>query len=134
MKIVDRLFILKQRCSLKIDELSAETGLTPREMRALESLSIGETVSGNEISRRMELSPSRGSRIVESLIRKGCLLRETNPFDRRAIHLSLSEHGAGQKRKIETLKNDCEKLLRSHISGDQIDRVCESLEILMKAW
>jgi DNA-binding MarR family transcriptional regulator len=131
-RIVDSIFLLKRRCMFKIEDLSAEAGLVPREMAAIESLEPGERVSGNELSRRMELSPSRGSRIIERLIRKGYLVRETDPGDRRAVLISLSERGGEQKRKIDSLKDDCERLLRSKLEGEQLDRVREGMEILLK--
>jgi DNA-binding MarR family transcriptional regulator len=117
----------------KIDDLCSETGLAPREMAAIESLEPGERVSGNEIARRMELSPSRGSRVVEHLIRKEYLVRESDPHDRRAVLLFLSERGAEQKRKIDSLKNECEKLLRSQIPEEQINIVRQSMQMLLNA-
>jgi DNA-binding MarR family transcriptional regulator len=132
-RIVDDIFLLKRRCMFKIEDLCSETGLAPREMAAIESLEPEERVSGNEISRRMELSPSRGSRVVEHLIRKGYLVRESDPNDRRAVLLYLSERGVEQKRKIDTLKDDCEKLLRSQIPDEQIQVVRRGMEILLKS-
>lgn len=131
-RLVDDIFLLKQRCTFKIEDLSAEAGLSPREMTAIESMTPGERVSGNELSRRMELSPSRGSRIIEQLIRNGCLERETDPHDRRAVLISLSERGGEQKRKIDALKDDCERLLLSRLEGDQLDRVREGMGILLR--
>ncbi|MHB9028694.1 MAG: MarR family winged helix-turn-helix transcriptional regulator [Candidatus Latescibacterota bacterium] len=132
-RIVDDIFLLKQRCMYKIEDLCTETGLVPREMAAIESLEPGERVSGNEISRRMELSPSRGSRVVERLIRKDYLVRESDPHDRRVVLLFLSERGVEQKRKIDMLKDDCEHLLRSQIPEEQITVVRQGMEILLKA-
>lgn len=132
-RIVDDLFLLKQRCADRTGDLSAEAGLAPREMTAIESLSSGERVSGSELSRRMGLSPSRGSRIVERLIRKGFLVRETDPHDRRAVLLSLSGRGSEQKWKIDALKDDCERLLRAKIDGAGLSVVSEGMEILLAA-
>ena len=131
-RIVDDIFLLKRRCMFKIEDLSAEAGLAPREMAAVESLAPGERVSGNELSRRIELSPSRGSRIIERLIRKGFLERETDPSDRRAILISLSPKGRDQKIQIDALKDDCERLLLSKLEGDQLQRVREGMEILLR--
>ncbi|MFA6471727.1 MAG: MarR family winged helix-turn-helix transcriptional regulator [Candidatus Latescibacterota bacterium] len=131
---MDDIFLLKRRCMFKIEDLCAETGLVPREMAAIESLDAGERVSANELSRRMELSPSRGSRVVEHLIQKCYLVRETDPHDRRAVLLYLSEQGVEQKRRIDMLKDDCEKLLRSQITEKEIDVVRQSMQILKKAF
>lgn len=131
-RIVDNIFLLKRRCMFKIEDLSAEAGLVPRELAGIEALFPGERVSGNELSRRMELSPSRGSRIIERLIRKGYLVRETDPHDRRAVLISLSGMGAEQKLKIDALKDDCERLLLSKLEGEQLDRVRDGLEILIR--
>ncbi len=132
-RLVDAVFLLKRRCMMKTEELSAESGLAPREMAAIESLAHGERVSGNELSRRMEISASRGSRIIERLIRKGFLVRETDPLDRRATLLSLSAKGVERKEEIDALKDECERLLRSKIDGARLDEVRESLEILLNA-
>ena len=131
-RIMDDIFFLKRRCMFKIDDLSAEAGLAPREITAVEALAPGERVSGNELSRRIELSPSRGSRIIERLIRKGFLERETDPNDRRAVLISLSPRGREQQIQIDALKDDCERLLLSKLEGDQLRRVREGLEILLR--
>lgn len=132
-RIVDDIFLLKRRCAFKIEDLSAEAGLSPREMAGLESLESDERVSGNELSRRMDLSPSRGSRIIEGLIRKGFLIRAVDPDDRRAVLLSLSAIGLEQKRRVDELKDDCERLLRSRMDDDQLSRVREGMRILLEA-
>ncbi len=132
-RIVDDIFLLKRRCAFRIEDLCAEADISPREMAALESLQSGERVSGNELSRRMDLSPSRGSRIIDRLIRKGFLLRETDPNDRRAVLLSLSSRGLEQKGRVEALKDECERLLRSRIDETQLEQVREGMRILLKA-
>ena len=63
-----------------------------------EALCLCQTGKGKgdpgSLSEELELSPSRLSRILDSLERRGLLIRTMSPDDRRAVSIHLTEAGA----------------------------------------
>ncbi len=82
----------------------------------------------------MGLSPSRGSRIIDGLVRKEYLLRTTNPEDRRSFVLSLSSKGIKIKKQIEQERNNCEYRLRKNLSAREVKLIKEGLELIAKVF
>ena len=80
----------------------------------------------------MKLSPSRGSRIIDSLVRKGYLLRIVNPEDRRSSFLSLSLKGIKIKKQIEQERTNCEYTIRKNLSLKEVKLVKKGLELIIK--
>ncbi|GAG62249.1 unnamed protein product [marine sediment metagenome] len=79
------------------------------EYKAVMEIDTTERITCNVLSKKMGLSPSRGSRIIDGLVRKKLLIRTPNPEDRRSFVLSLSSKGAKIKNDIERERNNCEK-------------------------
>jgi DNA-binding MarR family transcriptional regulator len=80
----------------------------------------------------MGLSPSRGSRIIDGLVRKKYLIRMTNSEDRRSFVLSLSSKGTKIKEQIERERNNCEKRIREKLSTEELELIKEGLELVIK--
>lgn len=91
-----------------------------------------EQITCNVLSKKMGLSPSRGSRIIDGLVRKKYLIRMTNPEDRRSFVLSLSSKGAKIKEDIERERGNCEKRIRERLSTKEFDLIKEGLELVTK--
>jgi DNA-binding MarR family transcriptional regulator len=117
-KLVDLIIELKKDCM--IDE---------EQIRTLCNVSLAEYKAVMEIK---TMSPSRGSRIIDGLVRKGYLLRATNPEDRRSFVLSLSTKGVKIKDDIERERNNCEKRIREKLSTKEFNRIKEGLELVTK--
>ena len=69
-------------------------------------------VTLKELAEAMKLAPATVSELVESLVKKNFLQRVQNPEDRRAVQITLTDHG--QMLLDECLKcvdGLCEKLL-----------------------
>ena len=69
-------------------------------------------VTLKELAEAMKLAPATVSELVESLVKKNFLQRVQNPEDRRAVQITLTDHG--QMLLDECLKavdSLCEKLL-----------------------
>ena len=68
-------------------------------------------VTLKELAEAMKLAPATVSELVESLVKKNFLQRIQNPEDRRAVQITLTDHG-------QTLLNECIKC---------VDALCEKL-------
>ena len=65
-----------------------------------------------ELAEAMKLAPATVSELVESLVKKNFLQRVQNPEDRRAVQITLTEHGQTLlDESIRHVEGLCEKLL-----------------------
>jgi DNA-binding MarR family transcriptional regulator len=83
VRVIDYIFLLKRKCTIEEEGIGEKVGLSTSEMHCIEAIHPKEQVSGMVLAGRMGLSPSRGSRIIESLMEKGLLNKEIDSSDRR---------------------------------------------------
>lgn len=91
--LADLTFTLLANCQQKEEKLAEIHGLTQAEFRCLRLFTTDEVVNNKLIAKRMNLSPSRLTRIIDGLVNKGYITREINPMDRRNMKVSLSHKG-----------------------------------------
>ena len=97
LEILDKM----RRDSIKI--LNSPTkkemyGLTMRQGSAISQLKLmleeePEGVSLKDFAKRMQMTIPATSLLVESMVNKGFMVRDTNPNDRRAVCIKLTETG-----------------------------------------
>ncbi len=131
-KLIDLINKLKKDCLIDEEQIRTLCNISLAEYKAVMEIKTTERVTCNVLSKKMGLSPSRGSRIIDGLVRKGYLLRVTNPEDRRSFVLSLSSKGAKIKDDIERERNNCEKRIREKLSTNEFNAIKESLELITK--
>ena len=69
-------------------------------------------VTLKELAESMKLAPATVSELVESLVKKDFLQRVQNPDDRRAVQITLTDHGQTMLDQcIQCVDSLCEKLL-----------------------
>jgi DNA-binding MarR family transcriptional regulator len=130
-RIIDYVFQLKKKCLIEEGVIGKEVGLSPSEIHCIEAIRPTERVSGNNLSERMGLSPSRGSRVIDHLIGKGLLVREEDPEDRRISAVALTDKGMQVRRKLEIAKRACELKITSQMESEQIDQIKRGLKVLV---
>ncbi len=130
--LVDLIIELKKGCMEDEKQIRTLCNVSLAEYKAVLEIKTTERITCNVLSEKMGLSVSRGSRIIDGLVRKGYLLRATNPEDRRSFVLSLSPKGAKIKDDIERERNNCEKRIREKLSTKEFDLIKESLELVAK--
>ncbi len=131
--IIGTIVKLNEICNTDNAGLCRSAGISQRESSILISINPGDRITCNALSERMELSPSRVSRLVDKLLSKGYLLRKISERDRRAIEISLSEAGAECRKKILRARNHCEKRIRSKLDKKELKAVQNGLVILRNA-
>jgi DNA-binding MarR family transcriptional regulator len=119
-RIVDLIISLKSRCLEKEESIRLEFGLSPAEYRGILAMTPNEPCNCNALAVNMGLSVSRGSRVVEKLIKNKYLLQEVSKADRRNIILRLAPKGVKVRSKIEAVLNECETTIESRLSGAEI--------------
>ena len=131
-KLVDLIIKLKKGCMEDEKQIRALCNVSLSEYKAIMEINTTERVTCNALSKKMGLSPSRGSRIIDRLVRKKYLIRMTNSKDRRSFVLSLSSKGVKIKDDIERERNSCEKRIREKLSIKEFNRIKEGLELVTK--
>ena len=130
-RIIDLIIELKGKCSLKEEQIRNEFHLSQAEYRGILSLNRGEKVTCSDFAKRMDLSPSRGSRVIERLNNKGVLLSQPVSGDRRALLLSLTKKGLRVQSRIDERKNGCEQTMLSKCSIPEVKALKSNLELLV---
>lgn len=78
----------------------ARSGLTGPQIGLIRSLVTGGSATVTELARRLNLSHSTTSGIVDRLQARGLVTRETDPDDRRYTRVQVTEPVQGYKREI----------------------------------
>ena len=132
--LVDLIIELKKGCMEDEKQIRTLCNVSLAEYKAVLEIGTTEKITCNVLSEKMGLSPSRGSRIIDGLVRKGYLLRMENPEDRRSFVLSLSSKGAEIKKQIEQERNNCEYRLRKNLSAREVELIKEGLKLIAKVF
>jgi len=119
-RIIDLIISLKSKCLEKEDSIRREFDLSPAEYRGILAMTPTVPCNCNALSSKMGLSVSRGSRIIEKLIKNKYLEQEISLNDRRNLILKLAPRGVRVRKKIEEMLNECENKIESKLSNLEI--------------
>ena len=86
-------FSLLARCQEQEAWLAEKHRLLEAEFKCLRLFGSDENLNNKEIAKRMNLSPSRLTRIIDGLERKGYMHRDIDQTDRRNMRVYLSRRG-----------------------------------------
>jgi DNA-binding MarR family transcriptional regulator len=124
---------IRDCCQRKEGEICQELTLTSSQFACLLAMPETGALNVNELGEAIELSPSRTSRVVDSLVRLGLLDRQTTDNDRRQQHLTLTSAGLAKWHKAHLLLGECEQRLLSHLSGQQARELEDALKMVIQA-
>jgi DNA-binding MarR family transcriptional regulator len=130
--IIDLIIELKKGCMEDEEHIRTICNISFAEYKGIMEIDIEERMTCNALAKKMALSPSRGSRIIDNLVRKGYLSRMVNPADRRSFVVSLSFKGAKIRKQIKQERNNCEKRIIKSFSEKEVDLIKEGLELITK--
>jgi DNA-binding MarR family transcriptional regulator len=131
--VMELIIRLKHCCEERESGIVRRAGLTPAEYACLRALPGDGKVAAGLVATRMRLSPSRGSRVVDALVRRGLVLRTTSTRDRRSIDLSLSNGGRAVRRTIDAALTSCDRQIRSRLKATELARAAGGLRLLLRA-
>ncbi|MDD4363277.1 MAG: MarR family transcriptional regulator [Atribacterota bacterium] len=112
--------------------MSASCKLNTAELNGLRVMEESAVLNCSQFSDKVGLSASRGSRIIDSLVKKGYILRITKKEDRRTTLLVLTEKGKKIKNKVFSQQTEFEKKLAAEMSKQEIDSINLGLKLLEK--
>lgn len=132
--LLDLIYRLKASCIAGESRIMEETGLSLAEYNGIAAIAPRESISGNALSQKMGLSPSRASRVIDKMVKNGYLVRENDASDRRKCFISLAKKGQDIKKKIDRLKTNCEQRIRARLSDQEISTLSTSLGKIIDAF
>ena len=129
-RLADLTFSLLQRCQEKEARLAEEHGLFHAEFRCLRLMGSEGSLNNKDIAERMNLSPSRITRIMDGLVKKGYMQREINKGDRRNMKISLSRRGKILANKLNKAFVDLHSEILQDIDVSQHEPLITAMEHL----
>lgn len=126
-------FSLLTTCQQKENIFAEQYGLTQAEFRCLKFFEKHEVINNKNIAKRMNLSASRLTRIIDGLVAKGYTEREIKPEDRRNMNVSLSKKGVQLVQKLDTAYTNIHKELLEVMDKSQHKPLIHSMTSLLAA-
>ena len=130
-KLVDILADLRKLCEAQDEKIRRSLNLSEAEYNGLLYLNENEKITCQEYSERMNLSVSRGSRVIDKLVEREYLDREGCSGDRRCKYVELTKYGTAIRRKIDKQKKDCEQKLAADYSDRKLSVLKKELRRLI---
>jgi DNA-binding MarR family transcriptional regulator len=126
---------IRDCCQRKEGEICRGLALTASQFACLLALpeQTGE-LKVQQVAKVMGLSPSRASRIVDSLVRAGLLARRTLDSDRRTQLVALAPAGREKWQLAQKLLGECEERLLAKLNDQRSQEMKETLRTLINAW
>jgi len=91
--MADITYELLDRCQHKMEKIADGLGLTLSEFKALRAFKADKLTTVGELARRMELSNSRLTRVLDGLEEKAIIERFLNRDDRRVMNVTVTPKG-----------------------------------------
>ncbi len=124
------ILAVKRKCQANEEQIWEELGLSPAQFHGLMVLEDGQEITGCAFAERMALSPSRGSRVLNSLVDEGYAKTQSDPGDRRAVLVSLTPKGRRTRQRIVGRMEACEKRICRRLDQRRVAQVKDALELL----
>ncbi len=115
-----RLNNLAERVSVALSRIySDQFGISVAEWRILATLAESPELLAKEIGLQTHMDKVKVSRAVSALDKKGCLVRQKDDSDSRAIRLALNDQGIKLYKDIAKKALEWEKALLMELDGQQ---------------
>lgn len=112
---------LSKKCGEVNNSIMKEFDLSSSEFQFLSNITTCKNLTGNQVADELNLSVSRVSRIIEKLVQKNYLTRETKANDRRSIKICLTPTGKQIQARINDRKKQCYNELVKALSPKEKD-------------
>jgi len=123
---------LRACCERMERKIQDELGLTEAQCTFIGAMPAERSLNTGELCRTVGLSPSRGSRVIEDLVKRGLLARQADTDDRRIALVSLTTEGQRLKERIEALFQQCERAITRQLSPEELATVHAGLALLAR--
>jgi DNA-binding MarR family transcriptional regulator len=136
-QMADLTYELLENCQLKIERTAQKLNLTVAEFKLLRSLKEDEMLSAGALAKRMGLSSSRITRIIDGLLKKRMVKKEAGGKDRRIVDIGLTPDGIAARSQLKAMyvsvHEEIINLLPSD-AGESVILAMEKLRLATQEW
>ena len=132
-QMADLTYELLENCQLKIERTAEKLNLTVAEFKLLRALQEGEMLSAGALAKRMGLSSSRITRIIDGLIKKGMVKKEAGGKDRRIVDIGLTPEGIAVRGQLKAMYVSVHEEIINLLPSDAGESVIHAMEKLRQA-
>ena len=132
-RLANLTFSLLANCQEKEVHLAELHGLTQAEFRCLRLFGTDESLNNKTIAERMNLSPSRLTRIIDGLVKKKYIRREIDSNDRRNMKVNLSTKGKSLVQQLNKAYVDIHEEILMDIDPSQHEQLIVAMTHLLEA-
>jgi len=125
--VIEVIFNLKSKCCSKEEKIRTDLNISPAEFKGIMSIEPGVIVPCKVLSQKMGLSVSRGSRVIEKLMKSGFMEEVKTSGDRRVMNVTLAKKGINVQRKISKSLQECEHKILKNFSKTELESLVSSL-------
>jgi DNA-binding MarR family transcriptional regulator len=129
-RLASLTFNLLAKCQEKEAWVAEQHGLFPSEFKCLRLLGDNENLNNKDIAQKMNLSPSRLTRIIDGLVKKGYMLREIDIKDRRNMRLKVVRKGKLLTHKLDNSYVEIHKEILESIDPAKHEALIVAMENL----
>ncbi|MBC7186443.1 MAG: MarR family transcriptional regulator [Calditrichaeota bacterium] len=130
-RLFELIMAVSAKCWATEQKIMDQLALSPAEFNALLIMEEGEALPACELSAKMGLSPSRGSRVIDRLAKQGYVSVTPAAEDRRRVNVTLTNQGKEMQHRIGELMTECEERLLAALSPQAQKKVREALTLLV---
>lgn len=123
------MITLEEQCLKRV----CASDLSVRELHVIEAVSSLSNAGKNtmaEVAKYLHVSPASLTSAVNVLVKKGYIVREYSPIDRRVIYITLTESGEVVNRKYLDFVRDLMLYIGRDLDEETADRM---IDTIMKA-
>jgi DNA-binding MarR family transcriptional regulator len=132
-RLANLTFSLLANCQEKEVHLAELHGLTQAEFRCLRLFGTDESLNNKTIAERMNLSPSRLTRIIDGLVKKRYIRRNIDSTDRRNMRVNLSTKGKSLVQQLNKAYVDIHEEILLDINPSQHEQLIVAMTHLLEA-
>ncbi|HSR89120.1 MAG TPA: MarR family transcriptional regulator [Candidatus Udaeobacter sp.] len=92
-EIMENLHAIKNRMHVNFNRQGFDDCMTHSQLFVLSIIKQNPSIGIKELAKKMNISPSAITQLVDSLADSGYAIRQADPKDRRALLLGISEKG-----------------------------------------
>ena len=132
-QLADITALLFTNCQSKELQHAENYRLSIMQFRCLRILHSFKTLTVNQLANEMHLTSGRITRIVDGLVKKELVQRNTDEHDRRYFHLALTPEGRKLTSKMIDDYHNIHKEIIANVPEDSREMLIEMLSILNTA-
>jgi DNA-binding MarR family transcriptional regulator len=131
--MADLTYELLENCQIKIERTAHKLNLTVAEFKLLRSIQDGEKLSAGNLAKRLGLSSSRITRIIDGLVKKEMVRKDVGGNDRRVVDVQLTPIGMETRKQLKDMYTSVHRDIIDLLPSDAGESVMLAMEKLREA-